>query len=383
MLFVLIIALGGILTLLLSPMQIFGGLARGYLDAPRSSTVLQKIGNSLKTFDSRVNEYFVFHDLSIHAYGGVQNLINRTLIDDTDKSYEVVKLSNGYLTFKSNRDYDYSGLKQYLIRLNRTCDSVGSKLIYVNKISKDTTEVDLLPLFYPYVYDSNFKSIKTEMEADGITVLDFEDTIVDQNMDKYSLFFKTDHHWKPKAGLWVSQSISKKINEEYNWNLNTELLKINNFFVENYPNSFLGSQGKRVGALYDGVDNFEVIIPTFDTNFSVEINDINYYETGTFEETMLHKESITPNNLLNKDDTAYDTYMKGNHSLVRITNNKIDTKRTALVIMDSYGCVVAPYLALEFKYLDCIDIRSYSDSVEQYIKTMSPDIVIYSITGYQ
>ena len=119
MLFVLIIALGGILTLLLSPMQIFGGLARGYLDAPRSSTVLQKIGNSLKTFDSRVNEYFVFHDLSIHAYGGVQNLINRTLIDDTDKSYEVVKLSNGYLTFKSNRDYDYSGLKQYLIRLNR------------------------------------------------------------------------------------------------------------------------------------------------------------------------------------------------------------------------------------------------------------------------
>ena len=371
------------MTLLLSPKQIFNGLVRGYIDAPNESNTLQKVGNSLKSFNGKVSEYFVFHDLAIHTYGGFQKLVNRTLIDDADISYKVVKLSNGYLTFKNNHDVDYNGLKQYLFELKKTCDSKGSKLIYVNKISKDTEDSEILPLYYPYVYYSHFKYIKPQLEANGISVLDFEDTIVEQNIDKYSLFFKTDHHWTPKAGLWVSQIITQKINEEYNWNLNTDLLNIKNFSIEKYPHSFLGSQGKRVGALYDGVDDFEVIKPEFDTSLSVNIEDIYFNQTGTFEETLLHEESITPDNLLNKDDTAYDTYMRGNHSLVKITNNNIETGKSALLILDSYGCVVAPYLALEFKNLDCIDIRSYSDSVEDYIKVTSPDIIIYSISGYQ
>ena len=98
---------------------------------------------------------------------------------------------------------------------------------------------------------------------------------------------------------------------------------------------------------------------------------------------MLHEESITPDNLLNKDDTAYDTYMKGNHSLINITNHNIPEGKTALLVLDSYGCVVAPYLSLQFSQLDCIDIRSYTDSVKEYILKNKPDIVIYAISDHQ
>lgn len=382
-LFVASITICGLLTLALSPKQIFGGLVRGYTDAPEDNNPIQKVGNSFKTFDARMSEFFVLHDVSIHAYGGVQNVLNRSLIDDTDKSSEVVKLKNGYLTFKENSDADLSGLADYLTELKSVCDSAGCELMYVKKISKGTTDESIIPDFYPYVYQTNFNEIKPELIKSEIPVLDFDQIIQEQSIDKYSLFFITDHHWTPQTGLWVSENIVTQLNEEYRWNLDTDRLAISDFKIENYPKSFLGSQGKRVGALYDGVDDFRVIKPGFETSFTVKMSDKGEAVTGSFEETMLHKESITPDNLLNKDDTAYDTYMCGNHPLVKIQNHKITNGKKALLVLDSYGCVVAPFLSLEFQQLDCIDIRSYTDSVKDYITESKPDVVVYMIDNYQ
>ncbi len=382
-LFVASITISGLLTFALSPKQIFGGLVRGYIDAPADNNPVQKVGNSFKTFDARISEYFALHDVSIHAYGGVQNVLNRSLIDDTDRSSEVVKLKNGYLTFKENSNTDLTALADYLTELKSVCDSAGCELMYVNKISKGTTDESINPDFYPYTYHNNFSDIKPKLIESGIPVLDFEQVIKDQNMDKYSLFFKTDHHWTPQTGLWVSENIATQLNKEYGWNLNASLLSISNFKKDNYSDSFLGSQGKRVGALYDGVDDFIVVKPDFETSLTVEMSDIDRIAAGTFEEVLLHKESITPDNLLNKDDTAYDTYMRGNHPLVRIKNHKITNGKTALFVLDSYGSVVAPFLSLEFQQLDCIDIRSYTDSVKDYIFENKPDVVIYMIDKNQ
>ena len=131
------------------------------------------------------------------------------------------------------------------------------------------------------------------------------------------------------------------------------------------------------------MDDFYIVKPKYDTNLTVDIKDIGFDVTGDFQETMLHEESITPDNLLNKDDTAYDTYMRGNHSLVKITNHNMSEGKTALLVLDSYGCVVAPYLSLQFSQLDCIDIRSYTDPIEDYISKNKPDIVIYAISNHQ
>jgi len=381
--FLVFIIAGGILTLALSPVEIFGGLVRGYLSAPEGSNVFQKVSSSFKTFDDRVNLYFAGHDLSIHAYGGIQKVLGRSLINDTDKSSEVLKLNNGYLTFKSNADIDLTNLSQYLLELKETCNSVDSELVYVHKISKSTTDEHLLPPYYPYIYSSNFEEIRPLLEQNEIAIVDIEQAVIEANIDKYSLFFKTDHHWTPQTGVWVAGNICNSLNEYYDWDLNTNSLDIEQFSVEIYPQSFLGSEGKRTGALYAGVDDFAIVKPINETSLTVEMQDINLIRTGSFEETLLFPENITPEDLLNNDTTAYMTYMQGNHPLVTITNHMNNNGKTALLVMDSYGCVVAPYLALEFQQLDCIDIRSYTDSVEEYIKQTSPDVVIYAIENYQ
>ena len=381
--FVLFITICGALSVLTNPIKIFGGLARGYLNSPEDSNFLEKIDNSFKVFDERINEYFILHDPFIHSYGGVQKALGRTLINDADKNYNVVKLNNGYLTFKDSYDSDLTSLKDYLIKLKSVCNSCDSELLYINKISKSTTNTALLPDYYPHIYFSNFNEIKPILKDNGIAVLDLEETIIAQNIDKYSLFYKTDHHWTPQAGLWVCENICSTVNDMYGWNMDTDIFNIENYQTQKYPQSFLGSQGKRIGALYVETDDFDVVYPSFQTNLTVNIKDIDFNKTGSFYETMIHKKNITPDKLLNQETTAYSAYMQGNHSIVNIKNNNISTGKTALIVMDSYGCVVAPYLALGFDELDCIDIREYSDSLEDYIKATSPDVVIYAITSHQ
>ena len=381
--FVFFIVSSGILTMALNPVKILGGLARGYMDSSKESSILEKVGNGFSTFDGRISEYYVFHDQSINAYGFLQKSMGVTLIDDVDPSYEVLKLKNGYLTFKSTHFKDYSDLNNYLLKLNKVCKTTGTDLLYVNKTSKEAIDKSLLPDNYPYVFGSNYDDLEKSLLSNDIEVLNIESIIKEKNIDKYSLFFKTDHHWTPKTGVWVSKLISAHMNEKFSYNLNSSLFDIDNYNIDTYKNSFLGSQGKRVGVAYAGVDDFDVITPKYNTNIELKIPSENIDVIDNFETTMIHRESITPDNLLNKDDTAYDTYMKGNHALVNINNKEINNGKKALLVLDSYGCVVAPYLSQAFKNLDCIDLRSYTDSLEDYIIKTSPDVVIYMATNYQ
>lgn len=382
-LFVVFIMVSFVLSFITAPTKILGGLARGYLNSPEDTNVLSKIGNGFKDFDSRMSEYYVFHDISINSYGAVQNLIDKKLIDDVDPEYEVLKLNNGYLTFKHTSDEDLTNLGNYLIDIKSVCDKNNINLMYINKLSKTTDDKDLLPANYPYAHKSNYGELKKRLLQNNIGMLDIQDIVDEQNIDKYCLFFKTDHHWTPKTGIWVSQLITEKLNSLYNYNLNSDLYDISNYNIETHYNAFLGSQGKRVGYLYAGADNLDVITPKYDTDMSVKIAGSGEILKGTFEDTIIHRECITPDNLLNKDRTAYDTYMLGNHDLIEIKNNNINNGKRALLILDSFGCVVAPYLSQNFQQLDCIDLRSYTGSLKDYIEETSPDVVIYMATEYQ
>ena len=160
-LFVVFIIASFVLSFITAPTKILGGLARGYLNSSEDTNILSKIGNGFKEFDSRMSEYYVFHDISINSYGGVQNLIDKKLIDDVDPEYEVLKLNNGYLTFKHSSDEDLTNLENYLMDIKSVCDKNNVNLMYINKLSKTTNDKDLLPANYPYVHIKLWEIKKT------------------------------------------------------------------------------------------------------------------------------------------------------------------------------------------------------------------------------
>ena len=197
----------GILTITVNFREVFGGLVRGYTKMPSKSTVTERLSNSISTFDKRMNEYF-FYFLAIDSYGGIQKVMDKHLIDDPDPNYNVLKLNNDYLTFtdlklnaNSNSDGINWDLVNYLVDSKKTCEKSNTDILYVKKLNKNTSDSKLLPDCFPYRNLSNDSQTEKELEMAGIGVLDLDDMVNEEGIDKYSLFYKTDHHWTIKAGL--------------------------------------------------------------------------------------------------------------------------------------------------------------------------------------
>ncbi len=168
----MLIFLCGALTLTINFREVLGGLARGYLNTPEDSKITVKLSNGISTFDSRLDDYFILHDYAIDAYGAIQKAMGVTLINDAEPNYNVVKLNNDYLCFKATGDSDSTFLKEYVSDINSICKKNGIDFLYVKKPGKSTYDLELLPKYFPYRYESNFQSVKQDMIKSGIDVLD-------------------------------------------------------------------------------------------------------------------------------------------------------------------------------------------------------------------
>lgn len=384
--FVIMISGGGFFTIIKNPIKIAGGLVGGYLYADTSTTIFRKMASGFSEFANRVDIYFVGHDLSVNAYGVIQKIMGKTSVDDVDESNTVVKLKNDYLIFKPSENLEqYEEEINYLERLYSICADEGADFLYVAKPSKNTNNISLLPSYYPTVYSVDAANkISEELKKREVPVLDLEKIIEESSVDKYSLFFQTDHHWLPSTGLWAANRIVSELNARYKYEFDPSILELQLYEVETYENVFAGSQGRRVGEYYVGLDDFDIIYPKFDTNFSVEYFDVDEKREGSFEEAFLFRENLNLEKPLTLETNDYDVYMDGNHALIKIQNHNAFNGEKCLLVLDSYGCVTAPYLALEFAELDCIDIRGFTDiPLENYISDTQPDVVVYMINTRQ
>ena len=110
-LFVGFIIVGFSLTFCTNQIEIFGGLYRGFVNTPQESSILTKVGNSFRNFDARMNNFFIFRNQAVNTYGLVQRISGRKLVDDVEPSYSVLKLNNGYLTFRGNVMIETDGVE--------------------------------------------------------------------------------------------------------------------------------------------------------------------------------------------------------------------------------------------------------------------------------
>ena len=73
---------------------------------------------------------------------------------------------------------------------------------------------------------------------------------------------------------------------------------------------------------------------------------------------------------------AYEAYAYGNRPYISIENELADNDRHVLLIKDSFGDAFAPFLALEVRQLDLLDLRYFTGSVQSFIEQHHPDVVL-------
>jgi hypothetical protein len=193
-------------------------------------------------------------------------------------------------------------------------------------------------------------------------------------LDHYEAFFKTDHHWKPEAGFWAANKIRDYfVNKGILDNDSPDVSDLSNFNVDVYPDIFMGSYSKKVGANFGGLDDISLIYPKFYTNFRVTGKGIN--KSGSFKDVFFDMQHMATG----FQKHPYTVYPNPLEQYFHFYNGRGINKKTIFWGGDSYGTVCAPFLSLSVENV-IFGFYAYAGLIE-LIDNSNPDIVIILLNG--
>lgn len=305
------------------------------------------------------------------------HLSKYSLVSNSSKVSRI-EMGEGYLT-RLVPEFGVEESANRLIEFNEYLKDKDINFIYVQapyKISGE--EAKNISTIYKDYSNTNLNNLINLID-DKVDYIDIRSNIKKENLSHLDLFYKTDHHWLPETGLWATYRISEYLNKNYNMNLVLENSNINNYTKNTYEKIFLGADGKYVTLANTQPEDFNLLIPNFETKLEVKIPDANVDKIGAYAETLIEYRLIDKTDYYNLD--PYGAYLYGNKALIEVHNQLIQNDKKILIVRDSFSNVVIPFLALETEYVSAIDLRYFTGSLKTYIKQYQPDMVIVMYTG--
>lgn len=328
------------------------------------------------TIDADVTKNFAQKYTWINANGLFQKLIGKRIVENTEK--DVYRASNGMIV-GANDYLDSATIQNYADKVallaknaNQDCEFLFVELPYKEKSGDKIT-----PDGVENYANINADNLLSAIQANGIKTLDIREEIDKAGLDHYSLFFNTDHHWKPSTALWAAGVLNKHFKDELGWKYDPYYYDIKNYKVKTYKDWFLGAQGKRIGDWYSGVDDFDLITPKFDTSYSFTADSENgtINREGDFNKVMIKKKRLKNKNYFKA--SPYYAYIGGDYKITEIHNDSALNNKKVLLISDSYKCTLIPYLSNAVSDLTTIDARYYKKmKLSDYVSSHKYDAII-------
>ena len=363
-----------------------GWCSRTFLGGMKGALVNFVHQPNVESFVKNVDEaakYISYQGALIDMTSLVNRLCDTRVVEKSDAT--VVRLDNNFLAFTAGgaSDEELNGIADRLEVLKGVSDELEIPLLYVMAPAK--SNFGAYPAQTPNAFPETHARYANILRSRGIHVLNLVDKMEEQDMSMESSFFITDHHWLPETGLWAAGEICQEMNRSYGFPYDPALTDISNYNVKVYQDVFLGSEGKKVGQYFTplGLDDISVITPKFETKLTVE--DTKGVREGTLADTMI--EPIDPNSVNLYYDNLYARYSYGDMGLQVVQNHLSDPEAPKVVIIrDSFGSAVTPFLSLAAVSLHIIDLRHWrgteeADTIYEYIRQEKPDCVLVLYTG--
>ncbi len=379
LLFLLLTAAG--LTLVLT--AFVGG--EGKLEGLLKSAVRERDpGAVLSEAESAVNSDLDRDNLFIQLYGGVQRLSGRRVIQDMVAGNTVAKLSTGALNFVNlgtagQVDQEAVGRRaQATAELAAKLEVRGIHYLYIAAPQKIQRGAELLPRGLEESGNATCDAYLAELDRLGVDYLDLR-PVFESNGIYSNWFFRTDHHWKPEAAFFAWQYLSGELDLRYGYETPSILTNPNNWSTRVLDDFFLGSQGKRVGSLYAGVDDFTIYTPKFDTNLTYTNSDGSFDRSGPFAQSVCFPERVEERDWFNGNPYTY--YSGGDYAMATMVNHNNPKGPKVVLLRESFSCALAPFLALSCSELTTIDLRYFSGDLMDTIRELEPDLVLTLYTA--
>lgn len=349
-------------------------------------TPLPDVGEAVDRFidgaEPAINDLLDREHGFIQLYGGAQRLMLRRVVEDPEPKYTVVKLTDQVLTFANleARQEDMTRRADEMAAFARRAErEYRTPLLYIQAPSK--LDMAALPEGIPDYSDAEADQFLAGLEAAGVDTLDlrpvFRSAAEKDPEALGQLFFHTDHHWTPEGAFLGYQAICEALRSDYGFQIDDALTDPDSFERFTFAGQFLGSQGKRVGTLYAGTDDVEIWSPKFDTDFTYTVPLSGIERKGPFAVSLLFPERLAETGLY--DTNPYTIYAGDDYLLSRALNHTDPDAPRVLILRDSFGCALTPFLALTTGELMAVDPRNFNgdqDDMMDYIDWLEPDLII-------
>lgn len=320
----------------------------------------------VNVFDDTINENFFQRNTFFELNGWFNGMI------DKRELYGNVKLKNGYLTVVHEQADTKSDIRR-VCEFKDYLDKKGIKFLYVNVPDKPETDEELLEMGVPCYTNHNADDFMAGLKSNGVNTVDIRESIREDQLDFYSLYYRTDHHWTTSAGLYTAGIVAKKLNQIYDYKIDEDIYDKSNYDFDLREKCWLGESGRKTSMSYAGLDDFTIITPRFSTDVRLKIPSRNMDIEGGFD-VMLDEKCYNEKQNLYERSWHY-SYLFSNDGL-QIIENRNQSQGNVLIIKDSFAQVVNPFLALGVKQLTVWDVRYNEDSIRMYIEENDIDTVI-------
>lgn len=322
------------------------------LPTPTVESVLN--GNFSDEFESYLSDNFQWRDFFV----GTNAYYN--LLSGRNGTSGLYKGKDGYIIntpIENNSESISRNVKKFnnfIERINKTADMMivpSTGYIMNNKLPRNHLKYD----------DSAILADIDNRLSDKINFISLENTFKSA-MNSEQLYYKTDHHWTTQGA--------------YNAYLKycdiKGLMPVarNSFYVKEYEN-FFGTAYSKSGLWLTKPDKVQVWSDKSGYDVNVEIDD------GA-EGKKKSKSLFFNEHLKNMD--KYPVFLDGNHSFVKVTNNKLPGGKL-LIIKDSFAHCMVPFLTNHYKEIYMVDLRYYKSAVSMLVQSenINDILILYGL----
>lgn len=342
-------------------------------------TYKRKFHNSIqvKFQDITNNNFFKYYEL-VECGRYVENCAGWDIVSPHEK---IVEIEDGYYVDLDDTEYDFREHIHSIKDFQNFVKSNGSQFLYIQVPVNINKYGDGELNGIKDIKNRNIDNFLQELGDEGVPYMDLRSELhkVIPNEDYHNLFFRTDSHWTQEAGFTVANIVARKINNEYGIQVDFDKLNEKQYDKDMYPGWFLGHYGQKVTLARTNAEDISFFYPKFDTKFKISIPSVQIDKIGDF------KDFYNRDKLIYKDpyrNNPYVAYLYGLPPYIEIENMMLQNfaDKKILILRDSMGMVVLPFLAASMRHLLAIDLRSFNGSVEKLIQDYKPDVVIVMYT---
>lgn len=331
------------------------------------------VTGAVRVMERTVDEVYSRREDCLAAFGLTQRLLGKK----EARNFEVLKSDDGQL-YLSAADFpeDEETIRLCAEQIAVLCaetEAYGGRFLFVQVPYKNAGMASDL---------QDYTDDRTEEAEDLLLELLRESRVptLDLRQDAAcSRFYRTDHHWTVEASYAAACDLAAALLPDSGQR--ERLADPGQYEARCWPDSFLGSIGIKVGPYYTGKDDFTVLIPTFQTDFSFTIlhdGEVVHHSEGPFFDSLVQRELLDDSRYLNK----YASMLFGNTAGYEyiLDNRLAGGDDRVLCITHSYGRSMCAYLSLFSRQTTMLDPQPgrYEESFLRYIRDHQPDYVVFA-----